>query len=640
MKITRPIYRLLLLPLLFLSAVGCEQTTEPENTPDPEKSKELSDQAYAQVETQMNNMLNGEINSISDMDQYDFATALDLYDQAVTLDENNTDAHFGAALTEVLAAYSDPEIKQLIKDIDSSASSFEKRSKPVRDLLSATILPRTTRSMSFTTTAAAGGILFTLQNAMKDPPLISRVQSVLKNNFLPKVQSAINHLSKLDSDESFRFNITGKMQGDPSLNSVTVYPTEAALMNAMMHGIKFNIQAALIYSFELSDYTQSSLLTALNQNNTTFFVLGSTGKQTASDAKTTFNTIITKIEKGIDYLERISGSKSDAIIKLGHDGVEQVDLDTLKTYLNKIETALSQNHTVTIKDADTDGNDYTVQVNLGNFFANPPPNPKKDWLPPYTVTPHGSEDIHLAFDAETYAEFNFPDPTFGGLLPGMQQETIKRIMHIDEEFAFVLEGYISLYPNDYYSYQGEGITLKVTFNNQTYSTVTEEWGWFSFFLRDAGTTAQPITKFAVVQNGVERELINLSPAPFAGVKAKEWVWCNIRLPRAVSNLTAQKNYSPAGIRLNWFVDNLSYSYEWESVYKIERKISGGSYILPYLSIDYPYFSALDMNVESGVQYTYRLRTYYPEEQGDIYYWSDLFLVLKNPVYSNEVTITY
>ncbi|HLP82460.1 MAG TPA: hypothetical protein VK141_10800, partial [Nitrosomonas sp.] len=314
-------------------------------------SKVKSDQAYLMVETEMDKILNGRYTTPSAFDQFKYSSALGLYNEAIALNPNNSDARFGAAITEMLAAYSDPEINKLIKDLDSAQTNGPSKSIVLQNLVSITPLPNTTAKMSISAIPAASGIVFTVQTALKDPPLISRVQQVLRDNFLPMVQAAINHLSQIDGNESFRFTITGKMQGDQHLKSVTIYPTEVALLHAAMNLLKFNIQTLLIYKFELPDYSQTSLVNALNQDNTSFFVLHTDGKQRAADAKATFGLVITKMRKAIDYLERISGAKSDAVIKLGVNGIKQSDLDTVKTYLTKVETSLSSNYNIELKNA-------------------------------------------------------------------------------------------------------------------------------------------------------------------------------------------------------------------------------------------------------------------------------------------------
>jgi len=638
LKVFLPLIGILILQFFWTGCNKTDNSTDP--TEDPVQSKVKSDQAYLMIETEMHKMLNGNYSTPSDFDQFKFASALVLYNEAIALDPNNTDAQFGVALTEMLAAYSDAAINNLIKDIDSSMNTGQNNSQVLRDLLSTTLLPNSTQKMAISTAPLAAGLIFSIQTALKDPPLISRIQQVLRDNFLPKVQFAIDHLSKIEAIESFKFTISGKMQGDPSLKAVTIYPTEVALLNAMMHALKFNLQSLLIYKFDLTDYSQNSLISALSQNNTSFFVLQADGKQRAADTKVTFSTIITKMRKAIDYLERISGSKSDAVIKLGNNGIKQADLDTVKTYLTKLETALSSTYTFDLKGADTDGNNYTIQVNLGNFFANPPNNPKQDWLPAYSVTPEGTKKVRIEFNAATYADFLFPDPTLGGFLPNMPQETLKRIMKIDKDYAFLFGGYVNLLPYNYYSsMNAEGITVKITVNNITYSTVTQYWGDFRLYIREAGVVPQPITKITVTKDGTEYEMQNIGFSSFPDVQAKKSAWTPVFFPRPPIGLTATKLNSPLSVNLAWNLQgSSSTNYYWTDTYMVERKTGNGTFAVIPVNPDYSNLSAVDPNVVSGNSYTYRIRSLLSVEYLNNGSY-DLLLVPKNIFYSNEVPVT-
>ncbi|MBI2418523.1 MAG: hypothetical protein HYV28_11620 [Ignavibacteriales bacterium] len=641
----RNIISLLIVSVFCMYMLGCKEDQTATDATDKTQvdsaaSKSKSDLAYLQVESEMNKMINGNYTTPSQYDQLKFNVALASYNEAIALNPGNTDALFGAAVAQILAAYSDPAINKLLKDMDSSSKG---NSASIAKLISCTLMPVSTDKMSLPIAPAAGGAAFMMSKALTDPPLVSRVQAVLRDNFLPKVQAAIDNLGKLEANETFKFIISGTMQGDPQLKSISIYPTEAALFNAMLNMLKFNIQCLLVYKFDLTDYKQATLLDALKQSNTTFFTLQTDGKQRAADAKASFSTSIGKIKKAIDFLKRISGAKSDAIIKLGtaQGSVRQSDLDTLTTYLNKVESALNSDLSVEIKDADTDGNSYTIKVNLGNFLTNPPANPKKDLLPAYTVSASGPDNVHIAFDAATYATFNFPDPTMGGLFPGMQQETLKRIMRIDEDYAFILEGYVSIRPFWWYSFSGSlAPVFKIYTASGSYQAKADEWGYFRLFVRDAGTTTQAITKYAVTYSGQEYELANVFSNQYPGVKAKEQVWSSVSIILQPVSLTATYQTSPYSIQLAWSVNmNSPGMNTWSSAYRVQRRTpSTGFTDLQTLNYWNYSFSTSDENVTSGETYTYRIRSLINTDElsssGNF-----LYLMPKNILYSNEVTIT-
>lgn len=641
----RNIFPLLLASIFCAYMLGCKEDQTATDVTDKTQvdsaaSKSKSDLAYLQVESEMNKMINGNYTTPSQYDQLRFNVALASYNEAIALNPGNTDALFGAAVAQILAAYSDPAINKLIKDLDSSANG---RSASIAKLISCTLIPASTDKMSLPLTPAAGGAAFMMSKALTDPPLVSRVQTVLRDNFLPKVQAAIDNLGKLEANEAFKFTISGSMQGDPKLKSISIYPTEAALFNAMLNMLKFNIQCMLVYKFDLTDYKQATLLEALKQSNTTFFTLQADGKQRGADAKASFAASIAKIKKAIDFLKRISGAKSDAIIKLGtaQGSVKQADLDTLTTYLNKVESALNSDLSVEIKDADTDGNTYTIKVNLGNFLSNPPNNPKKDLLPAYTVSASGPDNVHVTFDAATYAAFNFPDPTMGGLFPGMQQETLKRLMRIDEDYAFIIDGYISIRPFWWYSFSGSlAPVFKIYTAAGSYSTQTNASGSFRLFVRDASTTAQAITKYTVTYSGQEYELANVFSNQYPGVQAKKQVWSSVNIILQPVSLTATYQASPYSIQLAWSVSmNSSGMNSWSSSYRVQRRTPlTGFTDIPVANYWNSSFSTSDENVNSGETYTYRIRSLINTDETS-YSSNYLYLMPKNILYSNEVTVT-
>lgn len=626
--------------IIFLSMIyiitfttGCETTNEPggggndSTQVDSSASVTKYNQAYALLESEFHYLINNEINNTAGLDILNFKPANDLFKEAIKLNPNNKAAQFGAALTEMLIAYADTAIKRLVKDFETWSNS----SQP--NFLSATLIPTETNQMKIPLASAAFNIAAMHKIAVTDPPLISRIQSVLKNNFLPKIDYALARLAIAEADPNFKFVVSGKMQGDPTLQPVAIYPAEVFLTSAMLHGIKFPIESFLIYKFELNDYSQQSLVAALQQNSTTFFYLASDGTQHAANAKTSMQTMISKMRSAINSIKTISGSKPDAIIKIGNDGISQADLDTLDAYLTKAANAFTQNIAVELKDADSDGNDYTININLGNFFTNPAQNPKQAYIPAYTVTPSGTDDIKFDFVAQTYGDFNFPDPTFNGLFPGMTNETLKRILHIDEAFGFRLNGN-ARFEGGSYSYWNpiSNATVKIiTETNQTYTATTRGDGEFKIIVRDAAANGPKISKLFINFGQGETELDFTGYKSEVRVNAKSEEHFDITIVRAPENLSANVFTNPLGVNLQWHVNGFN---NGGGNYAIERMLTGGS----FAKIDSGYYwnyNYTDLNVTSGQSYAYRIRT-----TPVPYYNGDYFSCYrKTQLYSNSVVIT-
>ncbi|MCC6551339.1 MAG: hypothetical protein IT279_14860 [Ignavibacteriaceae bacterium] len=606
-----------LLVLLTLTLVSCSEE-DPIGTEDPTASKTKSDQATALLETEMFNMINNNYNSLSDLDQINMSAANSLFKEALTLDENNAQAQFGAAFTEFVMVYKDPDFNALIKDMDSSFN----QSNSLKKLLSPTLLPGGTAGMQVPINEAGGVVFSIMKLAVKDPPLISRVQQVFRDKLLPRLDYAANLFAKLEANNSFKFVISGKMQGDPEIEAVALYPAEIYVMDAMMHGLKFAVDAFLVYKFDIPNYEQATLLAALNRNSTNFFYLAADGASRATAAKNDLNLMATKLLSGIASLESLSGTKPDAVIKIGNNGIKQNDLDTTKKYLNKFKDALTQDVTLHLKDADSEGNNYDIRINLGNFFSNPVQNPKVSFFPAYTVEPRGTDDIEFRFDAQTYNEFTFPDPTFGGLFPGMTNNTLKRLLYIDEEFAYRLEGHVN-FPGGWF----QDVQLKITAGNQTYTVDLEPYDIFELLVRDATGTGVEITRYALVISGQEFEQRMVNPNDRFFIQSQEHDWLEIRLPVYPQNLNGFAQGQNTVV-LNW--DGRP-SLPWGD-FNIYKKTGSGNFELNSSG----YFSNQfqDFNVLPGISYTYRISNRINTE-----YYGYPALIAMDEVFSNQVTIT-
>lgn len=610
---SRKLY-LLAVIFLFTLFIGCEETT---NTEDPK-----GDPAGAQVKVQLANQSlestfvtwsSSSFNNANDFDRLNFTTSNTLYKEALVLDPSNTQASFGAALTEILSAYADPDINAMIKKMESSADSgfFGKALFNIG-------LFHSTSQMKVPVEQIATNSFFMFQKAITDPPLISEVQTVLKNKLIPRVVYAIDRLNHVASTDTFRFEVTGRMQGDQNRSSVYLYPAEAHFFSAAVNGINSMLEGMMVYKFEMTDYSQASIVAALNQDNPNFFGLASDGTTRSANAKGSMNEMINKLLSGIQKLETISGNKTDAVIKLGNDGIRQSDLDTVKTYLNKMKTAMTQPISIHIENGDRDGNSYDIQVFLGKFFDNPVANPKKSFLPAYTVEPDGEKGIQMHFNADTYDQFIFPDPTFGGVFPGMTNDKLKKLMRIDEEFAYQLAG--SIQDN---GSQMITITprLRIVTPSKNYEiTASRSFnGWeyyyeYEFFIMDQNNQAYTI--FIDYGQGY-KELNSADPLV---IRAKDHIWKQISFYNP-GQLSAFAYSNPARVTLNWS--------NWLEKCVIQRSIGSGT-LADYQNLDYAYYFE-DYNVSTGVTYNYRVRTSTVPNN-----WQ---FVLKDPLYSNTVTIT-
>lgn len=612
--------KLLFLVYLVFFFVGCNQSDDPPtgSTTDPTASAQKSKQAYTELEDIFFIWAKGNFDNASDFDALNFGTANKSYKEAVALDPENKDAHVGAAITEILCTYADTAVNRVVKQWESfgnsNSNNFNQLAIKNAGLLSST------SQMVVPINEMAKNLLKIYTVAKVDPPLISDMQRIVRDAFLPRINYAIDQLALVENIDSYTFKVSGKMRGDSKLDTVSLYSTEFMFTGALLQGVKSMLEGMLVYKFELADYKQASLVAALQQNSTSFFYLANDGTTHSQNAKASINSMIDKLLLGITKLESISGHKSDAVIKIGNDGLKQADLDTAKKYLNKMKTSMTSAITVHLDNVGTDETPMDIQVYLGKFFDNPVQNPKSAFLPPYTVTASGTEDIQFKFNANTYAEFNFPDATFGGVFPGMTNDNLKKLMQIDKEFGF------RIYFNtwwDYYSSTPGQYTVKIKTDTKTYSKVTDEWGFAKFVIIDQDNVPYTV----LVNKGSGDEELTPRASAQLMIKAKSEMDHSFKRATAPQNLLAYSEYSQ--IRLEWG----SYDSYW-----IMKGIGATSTPTDYQQTNYQN-NFWDSNVTNGITYRYQLRTSNNPQDYNMGYgnnWEPL--VLKNIQYSNLVTI--
>lgn len=610
--------------LLMIASYGCDQSptaTDKVSTADSLTSVSKTQQAYTEMETQMYAASKLSINSSNDLDIITFAKANSLYKEAVTANPNNPEANFGAALTEIFGTYADPDIRDAVKRWEN----FTPNQNTSLQLLRFNI-PTGTKDMTVPTAALARNLFKMMQLATTDPPTISQMQSLLNTKFLPRIDYAIARLAIVEQNQSYRMKITGKMMGDPNLSAVYLDLTEVYVMDAMVQGMKSLVEEFLVYQFDLPAYTTAAVVTAINQTNTTFFVLASDGKTHATNSKNAILGMIGKIRSGINFLKSVTGDQSNNIIKIqrgNQSGIQESDLDTVLTYLTRAENTLASTTSFTITNWGTDNRDYTVQVNLRQFFDNPPTNPKKDWLPAYTVDTTAHGDIQMHWQAQTYSTFIFPDPTLSGIFPGMTSDNLKKLLYIDESFAWQLSFY--LYDNNVQT-PYTSTSAQIVVNGITYLPNTTEisYSWYNYYsktfrfyiLENDGMSADA---YAVI-NGLPVKLDLSRPL---NVHLKNYDYLDANVSAAPQNISAGAQSSVVTLSLNTS-DPLI----------IERDGSGtGTGV--FVVIDSTQWSSYyyDSKVTSGKTYRYRVRPYAASN-----YYYDYYAVRQNN-YSNTVTVT-
>lgn len=339
--------------------------------------------------------------------------------EAIVHDPNNVDAHFGAGLTEVLLIADDPELQQLFY----GNTGFAKRSGiGGRNQLDFSALapafPTSFRSIVLSPKMPLQALYTVFSSAVQDPILFSFYQDLIEERVLPRIQYAIERFTFVSQHEDFVFLITPERFGTFVQESIEIDLVEIYAILAILHFINADGSILVAYDVDYDDTSEETVVAAL-QVDSPFLALRTSGSERMADAGTSFLAVVSSIESGIEFLRSETDDQSDDVIRL--DPSDEAGLNLLVGQLDTLELFLTTDQTIN-EDLDGDGELEQLTVRLSSIFNNPIANFKQK-LPSYSPRAVQIAEGHytavLTWDANSFAEWIFPDPTFNNIFPGM-----------------------------------------------------------------------------------------------------------------------------------------------------------------------------------------------------------------------------
>lgn len=419
---------------------GCEEkvTEVEEAAVDTAAAIQKVEQADEALEDKLYSLISTEFEDVEEPSDVDFSSPNSLYEEALQLDPNNSDANFGAALTELLIISADQDVNDAFdrweafldtasifeRGISQSPSSRLNRGLPVR-VRDLDIPPNT-----------VGRVVFGLFGlALSSPPQISEIQDLVENELLPRVDYALARLDVVDGFSDYQFTVTPKMQGDSYADSLEIDLTEIYGMEVVLNLLRFFTSVAISYDFNFATYDSAGLANTLARSSD-FLTLRSDGTTHMASAKTAYLSATEKLEEGINFLKSETDPQDDDIIKIDPAGPAEADLDTVLAHLDEARQILTGDWNLTADFDDDPTTLETVTFRWGALFDDPIED-FKALLPPYTVSVerdyYGDLVVEFEWEADNFDDWIFPDPTFGGVLPGMTDSELKDIFGITEE---------------------------------------------------------------------------------------------------------------------------------------------------------------------------------------------------------------
>lgn len=387
--------------------------------------------------------LEDELARLSDLEdpnpgEVDFTEAQAAYDAALACDPDNPDAQFGAGLTKFLALSQNPEISDAFDDFAALIDTSVIAGAPAAPggLVAPELggIGSRIEAPSLAAWPLARGFLGLPMAAMLNPGPIEDLQNAIETIALPLVDAAIGLLDLVASDPDFTFIITPEMQGDPTADPAELDLTEVYVALTALNAVRTFAGLAVSYSFDVASLDSAGVHQALIQDSG-FLALRPNGAELMADSHAHLLTVVDRLVDAIEYLVNETDPQDDDIIVTDPvEGPTEPELVDLRQDLLDLRADLSGPIDV-YDDFDGDGTYETVVVNFAAFMTAAPQN-LKALLPAYTVEVLvDGEDLcpAITWDADTFADWTFPDPTWGGLFPGIaSSDDFKMTFGIDE----------------------------------------------------------------------------------------------------------------------------------------------------------------------------------------------------------------
>lgn len=348
-----------------------------------------------------------------------FTNASALYNEALTLDPSNADAHLGLAVIDILSIGADPQLQNIamgqagslttgfadaLKNPSSGAAGvLAQHASAIRDRMIASFGQRVDLALGKGSLAA-------------NP--ISYYQNILESAILTRLNSAIAHLNAVLANPNYALLITPDWLGGSE--TFRIDATELNLFRAFLQFIAADISALVAYNFDY-DPADSVAVHAAWQPASSFLAFRPNGGQRMKDVRSNFMGAATSIQNGLNYLMTEPPNPQTDLINYNPADASAFTeiiaiMDSVKDYLTG---------PFTIPGGPT--------ANLQNFFDDAIPN-YKQMIPPYTVTVQpdgfGKYKAILTFTAGSFDAWIFPDPTMRGFLPGMTDADLKVLLEL------------------------------------------------------------------------------------------------------------------------------------------------------------------------------------------------------------------
>ena len=443
-----------LLMVAFL-IYGCGSDSETPPGPEPLPP----DSTFSELTVALDEMIQiMSSNPDTPLDNFDFTELNQAFKNYESSHPGDDMASFGAAITSLLILTSSDDLNALIDTIIAmDEGGMLKFSVPNPKKVSGR-----ENFFAFPTEMTATGIepnflaqsyVALMARAISNPPQFSEVQALIKSEFLPAIAGAISYLNKIDP--GFIFWVTPEMMGGTS-DSVEIDNTDFLAFGAGLSVIEAFLHMAVAYDIDIPSYDSAGLAYMFDQSND-WMSLHSDGTAQMSAARMSFLAAINKVDGALTSLENEQTTDIDQSNDLIKANWLPSDYDFAHNVLDSVVAYMSTTQTI-YADFDNDGYDETLRINVSRIFTNPIDG-IFSYLPPYSSELATAADsmwwydwywngydyvldsflydiqeyyvVDITWDANSFAEWQFPHPSFNGLLPDITTDAaLKNLLNL------------------------------------------------------------------------------------------------------------------------------------------------------------------------------------------------------------------
>ncbi|MBD3403339.1 hypothetical protein GF420_10625 [candidate division GN15 bacterium] len=386
----------------------------------------------------------------------DFSGAYNMYLEALAADPGNNDARFGAAFCALMTFMGDPDFNAFFEDLANFADSID--GSPISMIPQVSLGGAGLMTGIPYTTGGLGQIGFNpvaldqriAETASQDDPVINDLQTVFENALLPLVSEARSYLEAIVADTSYRFFITGEMQGNPGAASIEVDNADFRVFLAATNVFESMIEVFLARNLDLPSYDMQGVAQAMRQNHPFLSLRAGNHMGLALDRLLDGSAQVRAAIEALIAEANSGDNQDDDLIPVGIDDID--DLTEARDSILAWEAYFTGPTDLNIvvdeyTDCYWDGQDIqcdyyeeTIEmtVDLRQWFDNPLTN-LKDFLPGYAVSldtislVDDEYELCLVWTATTFATWEFPNPTINGFLPGLTSDSLKTMFGLTSE---------------------------------------------------------------------------------------------------------------------------------------------------------------------------------------------------------------